>query len=135
MTSVSRYVTSASRYQRRPWMYIQGLILWNSTELSKSILIDHFDKEVRMHLCSMTLFCDVNYHNLHQKPTSFYKIYRDRVLHVVGECCISVTFNIYSLKTASPTLAKNEIKVDVLQVEYLLFAKVKQSKGENSLRF
>ena len=39
LTSVSRYVTSASRYQRRSLMYIWGLISRNSTELAEAVPI------------------------------------------------------------------------------------------------
>ena len=37
--SASRYVTSASHYQSRSSMYIQGLITQNSTELDEAVLI------------------------------------------------------------------------------------------------
>ena len=36
-----RYVTSASRYQNRSSMYIQGLISWNSTELVEAVWFEH----------------------------------------------------------------------------------------------
>ena len=39
MTSVSRYVTKASRYQSRSSMYIRGLIPRNSTALAEAVLI------------------------------------------------------------------------------------------------
>ena len=38
VTSVSRYETSALRFQTRSLMYIRGLIPRNSTELAKSVL-------------------------------------------------------------------------------------------------
>ena len=47
--SVSRYVTSASRYQSRSSMYVRGLIPRNSTELAKAVPID------RIHVLSMAL--------------------------------------------------------------------------------
>ena len=40
MTSASRYVKSASRYQSRSPMYILGLIQRNSTELAKAVSIE-----------------------------------------------------------------------------------------------
>ena len=39
MTSASRYVTSALRYQSRSSMYIRGLIPPNSTELAEGVSI------------------------------------------------------------------------------------------------
>ena len=40
VTSASRYVTSASRYQSRCLMYIRGLIPRNSLELAEAVLVD-----------------------------------------------------------------------------------------------
>ena len=47
VTSASRYITSASRYhpryQRRPSMYIRGLIPRNFAELAEAVPIDQID--------------------------------------------------------------------------------------------
>ena len=45
--STSRYVTSASRYQSRSSMYIQGLIPRNTTELVEAVLIVQNPRAIR----------------------------------------------------------------------------------------
>ena len=55
VTSASRYLTSTSRYQSRPSMYIRGLIPRNSMELAEAVPIEILSSGYQVYNCNKQL--------------------------------------------------------------------------------
>ena len=73
VTSASRYLTSTSRYQSRPSMYIRGLIPRNSMELAEAFQIEILSSGYQVYKCNKQLYSYILNPQLNCSRISFFK--------------------------------------------------------------
>ena len=73
VTSASRYLTSTSRYQSRPSMYIRGLIPRNSMELAEAVQIEILSSGYQVYKCNKQLYSYILNPQLNCSQISFFK--------------------------------------------------------------
>ena len=73
VTSASRYLTSTSRYQSRPSMYIRGLIPQNSMELAEAVQIEILSSGYQVYKCNKQLYSYILNPQLNCSQISFFK--------------------------------------------------------------